>query len=120
MVINVQLIANALGIAAWGFGVPLVAPADRDFLAIKLSRDIGSGAVILALLAIRDHRAVAQTMLALTQSSSLQARGPGVQTCHSDSNHSVNLLYRPGSSAWSMTATPTYHALQRGWVDLHS
>ena len=35
MVINVQLIANALGIAAWGFGVPLVAPADRDFLAIK-------------------------------------------------------------------------------------
>ncbi|HEY3938576.1 MAG TPA: DUF4267 domain-containing protein [Bryobacteraceae bacterium] len=85
MVINVQLIAYSLAlfialaiifigiresfqpsIAARGFGVPLVAPADRDFLAIKASRDIASGAAILTLLTIRDHRAVAYTMLALT------------------------------------------------------
>jgi hypothetical protein len=78
MVISVQLIAYALAlfialgiifigirewfqpsIAARGFGVPLVAPADRDFLAIKASRDIASGAVILTLLTIGDHRAVA-------------------------------------------------------------
>jgi|ERR1700733_3610138 len=85
MAINVQLIACALAlfialgiifigirecfqpnIAARGFGVPLVAPADRDFLAIKASRDIASGAVILTLLTIGDHRAVADAMLALT------------------------------------------------------
>ena len=85
MVINVQLIADAralfvalgiisIGILEWfhpsiaalGFGVPLVAPEDRDFLAIKPSRDIASGAVILTLLTIGDHSAVADTMLART------------------------------------------------------
>jgi hypothetical protein len=85
MVINVQLGADALAlfialgiifigirewfqpsVAAQGFGVPLAAPADRDFLAIKAGRDIASGAAILALLAIGDHKAVAYTMLMLT------------------------------------------------------
>ena len=85
MAINVQLIACALAlfialgiifvgirecfqpsIAARGFCVPLVAPADRDFLAIKASRDIALGAVILTLLPIGDHRAVAYATLALT------------------------------------------------------
>lgn len=85
MVISVPLIAYALtlfvalgiifigirecfqpSVAARQFGVPLVAPADRDFLAIKASRDIASGAVVLTLLAIGDHRAVAYAMLTLT------------------------------------------------------
>lgn len=85
MVINIQLIAYALAlfialgiifiglrewfqpsIAAQGFGVPLTAPADRDFLAIKASRDIASGAVILTLLTIGDRRVIAYAMLALT------------------------------------------------------
>ncbi len=85
MVISVPLIAYALtvfvalgiifigirecfqpSVAAHQFGVPLAAPADRDFLAIKASRDIASGAVVLTLLAIGDHRAVAYAVLALT------------------------------------------------------
>jgi hypothetical protein len=53
-------------VAAQQFGVPLVAPADRDFLAIKASRDIASGALVLTLLAIGDQRAVAYAMLSLT------------------------------------------------------
>ena len=85
MVISTQMIATvlalfvALGIifigirecfqpsvAARQFGVPLATPADRDFLAIKASRDIAPGVAVLALLAIGDHRAVAYAMLALT------------------------------------------------------
>jgi len=53
-------------VAARQFGVPLESPADRDFLAIKASRDIASGAVGLTLLAIGDYRAVAYAMLVLT------------------------------------------------------
>jgi hypothetical protein len=53
-------------VAARQFGVPLATPADRDFLAIKASRDIAPGVAVLALLAIGDHRAVAYAMLALT------------------------------------------------------
>jgi hypothetical protein len=53
-------------VAARQFGVPLATPADRDFLAIKASRDIAPGVAVLALLAIGDHIAVAYAMLALT------------------------------------------------------
>jgi len=53
-------------IAASQFGVPLVEPRDNDFLAIKASRDIASGVVVLALFAIGDHGAVVCAMLALT------------------------------------------------------
>jgi hypothetical protein len=53
-------------VAARQFGVPFATPADRDFLAIKASRDIAPGVAVLALLAIGDHRAVAYAMLALT------------------------------------------------------
>ena len=52
-------------VAARQFGVPLATPADRDFLAIKASRDIAPGVAVLALLAIGDHKAVAYAMLAL-------------------------------------------------------
>lgn len=85
MVISAQLIAKALalfvalgiifigirecfqpGVAARQFGVPLATPADRDFLAIKASRDIATGVAILVLLTIGDHGAVAYVTLALT------------------------------------------------------
>jgi hypothetical protein len=45
------------GVAARQFGVPLATPADRDFLALKASRDIAPGVAVLTLLAIGDHRA---------------------------------------------------------------
>jgi hypothetical protein len=39
---------------------------------------------------------------------SLAGRGEYIATTGSTTEHSVNLLYGPGSAAWSITATPTY------------
>lgn len=51
------------GASAIGFGVP--APAASDpYLAVKGVRDIGSGLILLALLATRQRRAVGWAMLA--------------------------------------------------------
>lgn len=85
MVISLQLIACVLtlfvafriifisihecfqsSVAARQFDVPLVAPANHNFLVVKASGDISSGAVVLTLLAFGDHKAVAYAMLALT------------------------------------------------------
>lgn len=40
--------------------------------------------------------------------SSLAGRGEYIASSGSVANQSVNLLYGPGSAAWSITATPTY------------
>lgn len=122
MVISVPLIAYALtvfialgiifigirecfqpSVAARGFGVPLVAPADRDFLAIKASPDIASGAVVLTLLAIGDHRAVAYAMLALTLIPILDGI---VVFKHADWNFKPAILIHWGTAAVMLVIVP--------------
>ena len=46
-------------IAAVGYGVPLVDPHDADLLAIKANRDVISGVLALAFLALRNRSALA-------------------------------------------------------------
>jgi hypothetical protein len=43
-------------IGARGFGVPLLDPADGDLLAIKASRDVVTGILVLAFLSLRERR----------------------------------------------------------------
>lgn len=54
------------GVAAAGFGVPLLDPRDGDLLAIKGARDVTSGILVLALLALGQRRALAYAMAILT------------------------------------------------------
>jgi len=54
------------GVAARGFGVPLLDSADGDFLAIKAGRDIASGILALTFLGLGDRRALAFAMAVLT------------------------------------------------------
>ncbi len=53
-------------LAAKGFGVPLSDPADSGFLAIKAARDVTSGVLVLALLALRNRRILAYAVGILT------------------------------------------------------
>jgi hypothetical protein len=51
---------------ALGYGVPVVDPRDGDLLAIKAVRDVVSGVVVLALLGLRDRKALACAIGVLT------------------------------------------------------
>ena len=51
---------------ALGFGVPLLDSRDGDLLAIKAARDVASGMVVLALLALRNRNALTFAIGALT------------------------------------------------------
>ena len=51
---------------ALGFGVPLLDQRDSDLLAVKAARDVASGIVVLALLALRNRKALACAIGALT------------------------------------------------------
>jgi len=53
-------------VAAEQFGVRLNHPGDAHFLAIKAARDIASGVVVLALLALGDRTSLACAIAALT------------------------------------------------------
>lgn len=54
------------GVAARGFGVPLLDPRDGDLLAIKAGRDIASGILALTFLGLRNRRFLAYAMGVLT------------------------------------------------------
>jgi hypothetical protein len=51
---------------ALGYGVPLLDSRDGDLLAIKAARDVASGVVVLALLALRNRQALASAIGVLT------------------------------------------------------
>lgn len=51
---------------ALGFGVPLLDQRDSGLLAVKAARDVASGVVVLALLALRSRKALAYAIGALT------------------------------------------------------
>ena len=53
-------------VGASQFGVPLLDAGDGDFLAIKAARDVASGVLLFALLALADRNCVTWAMLALT------------------------------------------------------
>lgn len=53
-------------VGASQFGVSLLDAGDADFPAIKAARDVASGVVLLALLAVGDRNCVAWALLALT------------------------------------------------------
>jgi hypothetical protein len=54
------------GVAASGFGVPLLDPGDGGFLAIKAARDIAAGVVVLAVLALHNRQFLSVVIGALT------------------------------------------------------
>jgi len=54
------------GVAAHGFGVPLVDPHDGDLLAIKACRDVVSGVLALTFLGLRNRRFLAYAIGVLT------------------------------------------------------
>ncbi len=54
------------GVAARGFGVPLLDPRDGDLLAIKAARDVTSGLLALTFLALHNRRNLAYAMGILT------------------------------------------------------
>jgi Domain of unknown function (DUF4267) len=51
---------------ALGYGVPLLHPGDGDLLAIKAARDVVSGILVLALLALGNRKALACAIGVLT------------------------------------------------------
>jgi Domain of unknown function (DUF4267) len=53
-------------VAAMGFGVPLLDSRDGDLLAIKAARDVASGGLAFAFLALRDRRFLAYAIGVLT------------------------------------------------------
>jgi hypothetical protein len=53
-------------IAAEQFGVPLTHQSDADFLAIKGARDVASGVVVFALLALHNRESLIYAIAALT------------------------------------------------------
>jgi hypothetical protein len=53
-------------LGARGFGVPLQDPRDSDLLAIKAGRDVATGILVLAIVALREWRFLAYTVAVLT------------------------------------------------------